>query len=127
MCSRNTDQTTVQNQQGNPSTPTVPDLNDAKALDEKYGIAAVVHCSSEADDYLRSITKYDFKWDETGFLEHKFDKYLLHVVSPGVLTSTSTKAKLQNGFGAYQRIEILCDYDTQTEKVLRYRVAVGTR
>jgi uncharacterized protein len=98
-------------------------LSDAKALDEKYGIAAAVHCSSEADDYLRSIAKYDFKWDETGFLESKFNKYLLHVVSPGVLTSTSDKAKLQNGFGAYQRMEILCDYDTQTEKVLRYRVA----
>jgi hypothetical protein len=98
------------------------DLSDAKALDEKYGIAATVYCSSGADDYLRSISKYDFKWDEMGFFDAKFDKYLTHVVSPGVLTSTSEKAKLQNGFGAYERIEILCDYDTQTEKVLRYRV-----
>ncbi len=98
------------------------DLNDAKALDEKYGIDATVHCASGADDYLRSVSKYDFKWDEIGFLDAKFDKYLLHVVSPGVLTSVSDKATLQNGFGAYQRVEILCDYDTQAEKVLRYQV-----
>jgi uncharacterized protein len=98
------------------------DLNDAKALDQKYGIDAVLRCSSGADDYLRSVSKYEFKWDEMGFFDVKFDKYLTHVASPGVLTSTSEKAKLQNGFGAYERIELLCDYDTQTEKVLQYRI-----
>jgi hypothetical protein len=97
-------------------------LDDAKALDDRYGSAATSHCDVEADDYLRSVSKLDFKWDDTGFLEQKFDKYVTTVSAPGVLTSVSRKAKLQNGFGAYQRIELFCDYDTQTEKVLAYRL-----
>ena len=105
--------------------PQVPDnpaiLKNAKALDEKYGIEAGVKCESGADDYLRSISKYDFKWDDTGFLEQKFDKYLQKVVSPGVFTNVTNKAKLQNGFGAFHHIEILCDFDTQNHKVSRYR------
>lgn len=107
-----------------PATPPIPDspatLKNAKALDNKYGIAASVECASGADDYLRSIAKYDFKWDDTGFLEEKFDKYLKKVVKPGVLTILSDKAKLQNGFGAFHHIELFCDFDTQNDKVLRY-------
>lgn len=106
------------------STPTVPDspamLKDAQALDEKYGIEASLQCASGADDYLRSIAKYDYKWDDTGFLETKFDHYSSRVITPGVLTSISSKAKLQNGFGAFQHIELLCYYDTQSKKVIRY-------
>jgi hypothetical protein len=112
-----------------PPPPPAPDspatLNDAKALDAKYEIPANSSCGVEADDYLRSIAKYDFKWDDTGFLESKFDKYLVNVVSPGVLTTVSHKAKLQNGFGAYQHIELFCDYDTQAKKVLRFRFVGG--
>ena len=95
-------------------------LKDAQALDEKYGIEASLQCASGADDYLRSIAKYDYKWDETGFLETKFDHYRSKVVAPGVLTSTSSKAKLQNGFGAFQHIELLCNYDTQGKRVISY-------
>jgi hypothetical protein len=29
---------------------------------------------------------------------------------------------LQNGFGAYQRVELLCSYDTQSQKVLSYSI-----
>lgn len=98
------------------------DLTNAKVLDEKYGIDAEVRCASGADDYLRSVTKYDFRWDDIGFLGFKFDRYVKSVVSPGVLTSTSNKVKIQNGFGAYQRAKLLCDYDTQAKQVLRYSV-----
>jgi hypothetical protein len=98
------------------------DLNDTGALDKKYGIFANGHCESDADDYLRSIAQFDFNWDKTGFLEFKFDRYSKDVQAPGVLTMVSNKAKLQNGFGAYQHIELFCDYDTQKEKVLGYRV-----
>jgi hypothetical protein len=34
----------------------------------------------------------------------------------------SNKVSLQNGFGAYERIELLCDYDTQSKKILRYSI-----
>jgi hypothetical protein len=103
------------------SVPDGPEvLNNAKALDDKYGIAAAIECASGADDYLRSIAKYDFKWDDMGMLDTKFDHYLKAVPSPGVLTSTSDKAKLQNGFGAYTHIELFCNYDTQSHKVLKY-------
>lgn len=97
-----------------------PALNDAAALDAKYGIPAMSACSVYADDYLRKIAKYDFKWDDVGFLGQKFDKYLQKVRRPGVITMVSDKAKLQNGFGAFQHIELLCDYDTQADKVLEF-------
>jgi hypothetical protein len=108
-----------------PSKPATPDtpqiLNDATALDGKYGIEAAVRCGSGADDFLRSVAKFDFKWDDMSFAETKFDKYLKAVVSPGVYTSVSNKAKLQNGFGAFSHIALYCDYDTQAHKVVGYR------
>jgi hypothetical protein len=105
-----------------PASAVNVNLNDAKALDEKYDTAAVVHCASEADDYLRAASKFSFKWDEIGTFEAKFDKFRTQVSAPGVLTMVSNKASLQNGFGAYQRVELLCKYDTQTEKVLEYSI-----
>jgi hypothetical protein len=108
-----------------PAVPIANDraiLNDAKALDEKFGSDAFIHCGAEADDYLREVSKFAFKWDDMGFFDQKFDKYRSHVVSPGVLTMISNKASLQNGFGAYERIELLCEYDTQAKKVLRYSI-----
>jgi hypothetical protein len=100
-------------------TPSL-DLTNAQQLDEKYGVDATVYCSSDADEYLRSVAKYDFKWDDIGFLENKFDKYLKHVAEPGVLVMVSEKAKLQDGFGAYQHVKLLCSYDTQSQKVQSY-------
>jgi hypothetical protein len=60
-----------------PSLPADP-LEDADAMDEKYGTNATVYCGDHADDYLQSIAKYDFKWN-VGFLGIKFDSYLRHV------------------------------------------------
>jgi hypothetical protein len=106
-----------------PAPPAIdPALLDAKGLEEKYGTEAMISCGSDADDYLRSIAKYEFKWDDIGFMEFKFDRYLEHVDKPGVLIALSLKAKLQNGFGAYQRVRLLCYFDTQNKKVLDYRV-----
>jgi len=106
------------------STPAAnaPDLNNAQALDEQYDADATVYCASGADDYLRSVAKYEFKWEDTGWLDTKFDKYLKQVEAPGVLVLVSDKAELQNGFGAYQRIELWCSYDTQAKKVLSYAI-----
>jgi len=100
----------------------VPPLEDAHNLDNKYGVYAMDKCSRGADDYLRTVTQYDFKWDEVGLLEAKFDSYRSFVKQPGVLTLVSDKASVQNGFGAFRRITLLCDYDTQAERVVGYDV-----
>lgn len=94
--------------------------SDAKWLDSKYGIAAAISCSSGADNFLRSTAKFAFKWDDIGWLETKFDSYYSKITSPGVITYTSSKVALQNGFGAYQRIKIACDYDVLNKKVINY-------
>jgi hypothetical protein len=110
----------------NTPAPTIandePILNDAAALDAKYGTEAFLRCGSDADDYLRGVSKFAFKWDEMGFLDAKFDKLRKRVSSPGVLTMISNKVSLQNGFGAYERIELLCNYDTQNKKILGYSI-----
>lgn len=98
------------------------DLQDASALDEKYGTDGALKCGYGADDYLRSIAKYDFGWDDAakGFLGVKFGSRLTHVDQPGVLTFVSDRSKLQNGFGGWTHIELLCRYDTQRAQVLGY-------
>jgi len=95
-------------------------LKSAAALDDEYDIPATSACDVYADDYLRQAAKYDFKWDDVGFLDTKFDKYVKTVAAPGVLTMVSDKIALQNGFGAYQHVELYCEYDTQADKVVRY-------
>jgi hypothetical protein len=105
-----------------PAPPITIDLKDAKALDDKYGTDALVYCASGADDYLRGASKFAFKWDEIGFFEQKFGKILTDVSSPGILTMISDKVSLQNGFGAYERIQLYCEYDTQAKKTIAYSI-----
>jgi hypothetical protein len=97
-------------------------LNNADALDKKYGTKGTIACSVDADNYLRSIAVHDFAWDKDteGLLGVKFDRILSNVVQPGVITYISGKAKLQNGFGAFTHIELYCNYDTQNDKVLGF-------
>lgn len=101
--------------------PTPAQLSDANSLDNRYDIAAESSCDVYSEDYLRSIAKFDYGWDKTGFLEQKFDKIMKQVVKPGVLTLVTHKAKLQNGYGAFEHITLYCDYDTQADKVLGFR------
>jgi hypothetical protein len=54
-------------------TPQTIDLTNARELDNKYSVEATLRCSGGADGCLRSVAKYDFKWDDVGFLEIKFD------------------------------------------------------
>lgn len=93
---------------------------DSAWLENKYGTKGALSCASYADDYLRKVAKYSFRWDDIGFFGFKFNSYLKTVSEPGVITYVSNRASLQNGFGAFVRIELLCDYDTQKDKVLRY-------
>lgn len=98
-----------------PQSPQPINLSNSDSLDQRYGIEASSACEVEADDYLKSVAKYEFKWEETGWLDQKFDKYLKNVPAPGVLIMVSNKVMLQNGFGAYQRVELQCAYDTQAK------------
>ena len=97
-------------------------LSNPQWLMEKYNLSAATACSFGADSYLRSVAKYSFKWDDIGWFEAKFDSYSKNLKSPGVVTLASDKVSLQSGLGAYQRITIYCDYDTQAEKVLSYDI-----
>ena len=107
------------------SRATAQQLIDAKYLDNQYSVQSQTTCVTGADDYLRSIARYDYAWDDDakGFTGVKFDKYMTYVSAPGVLTLSSTRAKLQNGFGAYEHIDLYCNYDTQHDKVLGYDTA----
>jgi hypothetical protein len=96
------------------AAPTEAELSDAEYLDQHYDIQGTSACEVGADDYLRQAAKYDFAWDKTGFLESKFDSYSRIVSKPGILTLITKKVKLQNGFGAFQHVTLMCDYDTQT-------------
>ncbi|MFP5226879.1 MAG: hypothetical protein ACLGXA_04570, partial [Acidobacteriota bacterium] len=103
--------------------PLTPEqLKDSTVLDHRYGDTATVACGSRADDYLRTAAKYSFKWDDDGWLSVRFGSYLQKVSVPGVLTLVTDKVSLQNGFGAYERVHLLCDYDTQSGKVIDYNI-----
>lgn len=80
----------------------------------------MILCASSADSYLRTVSKYSFKWDDISWYEQKFDSYLSNVREPGVLTAVTDKVALQNGFGAYKRIKLYCDYDARKKRVLSY-------
>jgi hypothetical protein len=100
------------------------DLNDAKSLDDKYDSGAMAACDTYSEDYITQVSKYDHKWDDStkGFLATKFDKFRSVVSSPGVLTLLSEHLMLQNGFGAFERVTIACNYDTQNDKVLGFNI-----
>jgi hypothetical protein len=70
-------------------------LNSSDALAKKYGTIASVYCADEADNYLRSVSKYTFKWDEIGTFDSKFDRFMERVTSPGVITEVSNKVLVQ--------------------------------
>lgn len=108
-------------QQVAPNPPTI-DLNDSHALNDAYGIHAAISCASQADNYLRRVSKWSFKWDDINWLDRKFDNHLVPATAPGVITMTSNKVSLQNEFGAFRRVTLLCSYNTKADKVLEYAI-----
>lgn len=99
------------------------ELSDPSFLDDKYSADAEANCSGRADEYLRSVANYDFAWDDGGWLSERFDRYMPYVVAPGTIVAVSLKAKLQNGFGAFQHVTLYCVYDTQKRAVLEYALS----
>jgi hypothetical protein len=105
-----------------PVAPAAIDLGSADALASKYHAYATTYCKSDADSYLRRASKYAFKWDDIGTFESEFDRYLEKAPAPGVITVVSNKVSLQNGFGAFVRIQLFCIYDTQAKKTLAFSI-----
>jgi TPR repeat protein len=91
---------------------------NAERLSEIAGVVGTSACRTAAEDHVSSVAKYSYKWDDLGFLGTYFDKFLVHVETPGVLTMVSNHLSMQNGFGAYKRVKLLCDYDTRAKKAL---------
>lgn len=50
----------------------------------------------------------------------KFDKVRNASEGPYILTLVSTRAKLSNGFGAFQRISLYCSYNVMQKKVEKF-------
>jgi hypothetical protein len=98
-------------------------LADPKALLDKYGAIAAAECSRGADEFVRSVARHGFKWEDVGMFDEKFDEYLTVYVAPGVTTSISDKLFLQDGFGSFKREKLFCTYDTQKKQVLQYWIA----
>lgn len=98
---------------------------------EKFGYKAATACAGGADAYLKIASKYAFKWDELGFFEQRFDHHLTLVFpvpdepgvfpDPGILVLASNKVSIQNQYGAYQRVELDCYYDTKSEQVYKFK------
>jgi hypothetical protein len=102
------------------SDNTVP-LNNAQALYGKYGLTAAQRCAAGADDYIRSVTRHRFYWEEedAGPLP-RFDGFSSTLIDTGVLTLNSNKVQVSNGFGVFSPMRVYCNYDTQTGEVISY-------
>ncbi|MHB1959442.1 MAG: hypothetical protein ACYCO5_10475 [Acidobacteriaceae bacterium] len=109
--------------QSQSAPPTAAQLKDAKYLSDRYALVAVMACTNGADDYLKSVARYDYTWVPDSELEG-FDFRTSVLKEPGVLTVASDKAKLENGFGAFQRVKLFCDFDTQAKVVLGYSIVL---
>ena len=92
-------------------------LENAEYLSDKFQIAAGGRCR----DAVEKQAKYDFEWMDS-MLDTKFPSYLTKTKARGVLTVGGDKLKFQNGFGAWQYMKYLCDYDIKNKKVLGVRV-----
>lgn len=97
-------------------------LNNAKALDGRYGVQASQTCAAGADDYIRSVAGHRFHWNDSEMLSPRFDRFVPAVSAPGILTMISGKAAVSNGFGVFSPITLYCNYDTQSHEVLSYAV-----
>ena len=99
-------------------------LNDAAALNDKYGIEAAAACDGSSDEYIQTAGQGGYKWNESGlsFFGARFDKYQGSVSQPGVITLTSDKLSVQQASSTDTRVTFSCQYSTQTQKVLGYQI-----
>lgn len=102
------------------ATDTATTLNSPRMLNQKYGLLAADMCNDGADNYLRSVAHYKYNWDGAGTPTERFDRFNPVLTAPGELTMISDKARVSDGFGVFQPIEVFCNFDTQNREVLSY-------
>jgi len=106
--------------------PTSPRLgssaesDDPQAVQKQYGAVAASACSMGADDFVNSVSRYGFKWEDIATPGEKFDENLTFYTAPGITTSISDKLYIQDSSGSFKRVQLSCSYDTRNNKVLRY-------
>ena len=89
------------------------------------GAQAERACSRGADEYLRSIASDRFRWAYGATPDERFNDQVAVHVAPGISTSVSDKLLLEDPTGAFKRVELVCSYDSENNKVLRFWIAEG--
>ena len=92
---------------------------------EDDGAQAERACSRGADGYLKSIANDRFRWAYGATPDERFGDQVAVHVAPGITTSVSDKLLLEDSDGVFKRVELVCSYDSENNKVLRYWIAEG--
>ncbi len=87
------------------------------------GVQAERACSRGADEYLRSIASDRFRWAYGATPDERFSDQVAVHVAPGITTSVSDKLLLEDSTGVFKRVELVCSYDSENNKVLRFWIA----
>ncbi|MGB8031200.1 MAG: hypothetical protein WCF30_16235 [Terracidiphilus sp.] len=95
----------------------------ARRTPEDDGAQAERACSRGADEYLRSVAGDRFRWAYGATPDERFNDQVAVHVAPGITTSVSDKLLMEDSTGVFKRVELVCSYDSQNNKVLRYWIA----
>ena len=87
------------------------------------GAQAERACSRGADEYLSSVAGNGFRWAYGATPDERFSDQVAVHVAPGITTSVSDKLLLEDSTGVFKRVELVCSYDSENNKVLRYWIA----
>ncbi len=87
------------------------------------GAQAQRACSRGADEYLSSVAGNGFRWAYGATPDERFSDQVAVHVAPGITTSVSDKLLLEDSTGVFKRVELVCSYDSENNKVLRYWIA----
>ena len=110
----------IKSTRSTPITPTIPTESSAQwlashgsdpsAIDDRFSADAQAACASGADDYLKSITSYEYKWDDDakGWLGIKFNMFSSKSAGVGLLTLLTNRVELSNAFGAFHHASFYC-------------------
>ena len=77
---------------------------------EKHALAATFACQP----LIEGAAKYDYKWTD-GWLGTKLPRFRWKDRKAGTLSYTGDKIKIQNVFGAWQRVVYWCHFDPATK------------
>ena len=82
-------------------------------------VDAIVNCNPE----IEKQAKYSFKWTDS-WLEQEYSRYSWGETKD-VINYYGDTLKFQNGFGAWQNVIYVCQFDTVKKIVLKVGVEAG--